>query len=224
MIPQIVALVPMRHESERVPGKNYRLFGGRPLYHHIVSSLLSCPQVSTVAIDTDSDKIAEDAAVNFPSVKIIERPQHLLGGHVPMNDVLLHDVTQVSGELYLQTHSTNPLLRAETIGSAISAFVDAIPRYDSLFSVTRLQKRFWTEDGRPLNHDPDVLIRTQDLAPVLEENSCLYLFSRSTLEERHNRIGERPLLHAIPPEEAWDIDEEFDFQVTEFLHARAIQQ
>lgn len=223
MTPRIVALVPMRHESERVPGKNYRTFGGKPLYHHIVSSLLACPAVGTVAIDTDSDRIVEDAALNFPSVKIIRRPEHLLGGHVPMNDVLLHDVTQLSGDLYLQTHSTNPLLRAETISAAISALIDATPRHDSLFSVTRLQKRFWTEDGRPLNHDPAVLLRTQDLPPVLEENSCIYMFSRTTLEERRNRIGERPLLYAIPPEEAWDIDEEMDFEVTEFLHARGIR-
>lgn len=220
MTPNIVALVPMRHESERVPGKNYRLFGGRPLYHHIVSSLLACPAVTTVVIDTDSKHIAEDAAAVFPEVQIIERPGHLLGGHIPMNDVLLHDVTQVLGDFYLQTHSTNPLLTSETIGSAISTFLGALPRYDSLFSVTRLQKRFWTEDGRPLNHDPAVLLRTQDLPSVLEENSCMYLFSRASLEERRNRIGERPLLYPIPSEEAWDIDEEIDFAVTEFLHAR----
>jgi len=222
MSERIVAIVPMRHESERVPGKNYRSFAGRPLYHHIVSSLLACPAVGVVAIDTDSDKIIEDASVNFPSVVIIRRPEHLWGGHVPMNDVLLHDVTQLSGDLYLQTHSTNPLLRAETINAAVSAFLDAMPRYDSLFSVTRLQKRFWTEDGTPLNHDPGVLLRTQDLPPVLEENSCMYLFSWATLERRRNRIGERPLLYAIPPEEAWDIDEEIDFDVAEFLHARGM--
>ena len=69
-----------------------------------------------------------------------------------------------------------------------------------------------------MNHDPSVLLRTQDLPPVLEENSCIYLFSRASLELHGNHIGERPLLYPIPPEEAWDIDEEADFLMTEFLH------
>lgn len=220
MTASVVALVPMRHDSERVPGKNYRPFDGRPLYHHVVDSLLACPSISTVAIDTDSEIIAADAAATFPQVRLIERPAHLTDGHIPMNDVLLHDVSQVAGDYYLQTHSTNPLLSSTTIEDAITTFLDAVPQYDSLFSVTRLHKRFWTEDGRPMNHDPSQLLRTQDLPPVLEENSCMYLFSREGLEKHGSRIGERPLLYAIPADEAWDIDEEVDFLVTEFLHRR----
>lgn len=218
MSASVVALVPMRHDSERVPGKNYRSFAGRPLYHHIVGSLLACPSIDTVAIDTDSELIAADAADAFPEVRLIRRPAHLTDGRIPMNDVLLHDVGEVAGDYYLQTHSTNPLLTSETIERGISEFLDAVPRYDSLFSVTRLHKRFWTEDGRPMNHDPSVLLRTQDLPPVLEENSCMYLFSRAGLERSGSRIGDRPLLYPIPADEAWDIDEEVDFQVTEFLH------
>jgi CMP-N-acetylneuraminic acid synthetase len=214
----VVALVPMRHDSERVPGKNYRPFDGRPLYHHVVGSLLACPSITTVVIDTDSDVIAADAAVAFPQVRVIDRPGHLTDGRIPMNDVLLNDVSQVAGDYYLQTHSTNPLLMPETIEAAITTFLRAVPRHDSLFSVTRLHKRFWTEDGRPMNHDPSQLLRTQDLPPVLEENSCLYLFSRAGLEKHGSRIGERPLPFAIPSEEAWDIDEEVDFLVTEFLY------
>lgn len=220
MTASVAALVPMRHDSERVPGKNYRSFDGKPLYHHIVTSLLACPSITSVAIDTDSRVIADDAAIAFPQVRVIDRPSHLTDGRIPMNDVLLHDVSQVDADYYLQTHSTNPLLTSGTIESAVTAFLAAIPRHDSLFSVTRLHKRFWTEDGRPMNHDPSVLLRTQDLPPVLEENSCIYLFSRARLEEHGSRIGENPLLYAIPPDEAWDIDEEIDFQVTEFLHQR----
>lgn len=218
MTANIVALVPMRHDSERVPGKNYRPFDGRPLYHHVVNSLLACPSIATVVIDTDSQVIAADAADAFPLVRVIDRPSHLTDGHVPMNDVLLHDVSLIAADYYLQTHSTNPLLTSKTIEAAITTFLNAIPRHDSLFSVTRLYKRFWTQEGRPMNHDPSRLLRTQDLPPVLEENSCIYLFSREVLEKRGSRIGERPLLFATPAEEAWDIDEEVDFLVTEFLH------
>ena len=133
MSARIVAIVPMRHESERVPGKNYRRLGGRPLYHHIVSSLEACPRIAEVVIDTDSDLIAADAARSFPAVRIIERPRHLRGGHVSMNDVLLHDVTQLSADYYLQTHSTNPLLNTATISLAVDALLSSEPAYDSLF-------------------------------------------------------------------------------------------
>jgi len=213
---KIIALVPMREHSERVPGKNYRLFAGRPLYHHIISSLMACPYIDSVYIDTDSSFIMENALQQF-DVHIIERPEHLRSDFTPMNDILLYDVTQVEADYYLQTHSTNPLLLTQTIGAAIEAFL-ASSQHDSLFSVTRLQRRLWDSDGRPVNHDPAQLLRTQDLTPVYEENSCLYIFSRNNLESRRNRIGERPLMFEIDRIESWDIDEEQDFHIAELLY------
>jgi CMP-N-acetylneuraminic acid synthetase len=217
MRPRVVALVPMRHTSERVPGKNYRPLGGRPLFHHIVATLRSCPEIDEVAIDTDSEQIRADATVSFPGVLVLERPEHLRAGTVPMNEVLLHDTALVDADLYLQTHSTNPLLRAATISKAIQRFLAERARHDSLFGVTRLQTRLWRADGTPLNHDPAVLLRTQDLEPVFEENSCIYLFTRELLADRGTRIGARPLLYEIPRDEAWDIDEEVDFEVVSAL-------
>lgn len=214
----VAALVPMRHDSERVRGKNYRQFGGRPLYHHIVSSLMACPSVTEVVIDTDSPVIMEDAAKHFPNVRLLERPPHLRAGEIPMNDVLLNDVSQVSADYYLQTHSTNPLLTSATIERGLQEFLRAIPKYDSLFSVTRLQVRLWDKDGRAVNHDPAVLLRTQDLPPIYEENSCMYLFTRDTLEARGNRIGVRPLMFQLDRIEASDIDEEVDFRLAEALY------
>ena len=219
MKPRIVALVPMRHSSERVPGKNYRPLGGRPLFHHIIEALRACPEIAEIVIDTDSDTIRTDAAASFPDVRVVERPEHLRAGTVPMNDILLHDIGRVEADLYLQTHSTNPLLRAATISDAIGRFLGAGADHDSLFGVTRLQTRLWTADGRPLNHDPAVLLRTQDLGRIFEENSCIYLFTRQLLEERGTRIGASPLLYEIPRDEAWDIDEEVDFEVVSALYA-----
>lgn len=213
MTPTIAALVPMRHASERVPGKNYRELAGKPLYHYVIEALLGCEAISRIVIDTDSPTIMEDAGTTFPGVTVIERPTHLRGGSIPMNEVLLHDTALISAELYLQTHSTNPLLRSSTIATAIDGFLAARPDYDSLFGVTRLQTRLWTADGRALNHDPEILLRTQDLPPVYEENSCLYLFDGDTLRRRHNRIGERPMLFEVPRDEAFDIDEEIDWQI-----------
>ena len=138
-----------------------------------------------------------------------------------MNAILAHDVQQVHGDLYLQTHSTNPLLSAATVQCASGDVLWMRGRsHDSLFSVTALQTRLWTSDGRALNHDPRVLLRTQDLEPVYEENSCLYLFEADTLLRTGNRIGERPLLFPIDPHEALDIDDEYDWEIVAALVAR----
>ena len=216
--PKIAALVPMRHSSERVKGKNYRPLGGKPLFHHIVDTLRAVPEVSEIVIDTDSPLISEDVAAAFPEVRVLERPEHLLGGEVPMTDVLAHDISVVEADLYLQTHSTNPLLKPATVQAGLRAFLDAGDAYDSLFSVTPLHTRLWSPAGEPLNHDPNVLLRTQDLPPVMEENSCLYLFEGELLERTGRRIGERPLLFPIEGDEASDIDEESDWRVVEALY------
>jgi CMP-N-acetylneuraminic acid synthetase len=215
----VVAFVPMRHSSERVPGKNYREFNGRPLFHHIVSTLLDVPQVAAVVIDTDSPTIVEQCAEHFPTVRCIDRPEHLLGGETPMTDVLAYDASLFPNDWYLQTHSTNPLLSASTIRRALGEFEASMDAHDSLFSVTRLQTRLYDADGRAVNHDPTVLLRTQDLPPIFEENSNIYVFSNDLIAQGR-RIGDRPLLFEIDPLEAVDIDEEHDFVIAELLQAR----
>lgn len=210
----------MRHHSQRVLGKNYRLLAGRPLFHHIIETLLVIPEIDEILVDTDSESVIDGLHRNFPQVKVLPRPEHLRAADVPMNDILIHDTAQVQADFYLQTHSTNPLLKPETISRAIELLITNYPNHDSLFSVTRLQTRLYFQDGRAINHDPAVLIQTQDLPPVYEENSCLYLFTRENLIKRHHRIGETPILFEIDAEEAWDIDEELDFAITDFLLRR----
>lgn len=214
---KIAALVPMRHHSQRVPGKNYRPLAGKPLYQHIISTLLEVPQISQVVVDTDSELVMAGLREHFPEVLILERPAHLRADTVPMNDILLYDSSCVKADYYLQTHSTNPLLSASTIENAIDSFLKAYPTYDSLFSVTRLQTRLWDGQGKAINHNPEILLQTQDLPPVYEENSCLYMFTRQNLVDRGNRLGVRPLMFTMDAAESWDIDEELDFAITEFL-------
>ncbi len=213
----IAALIPMRHHSQRVPGKNYRPLAGKPLFHHILTTLLAVPEVNQIAVDTDSEVVISGLRRDFPMVQIILRPEHLRGDDVAMNDVLIHDTSLVNADFYLQTHATNPLLKSETISRAIQTFLGKYPDRDSLFSVTALRTRLYDQDGRAINHDPRELRQTQDLPPVYEENSCLYLFTRPNLLARHHRIGEHPLLFEISSAEAWDIDDELDFAICEFL-------
>jgi len=214
---KLVAIVPMRHHSQRVPGKNYRLLAGKPLYQHIIETLLSVPEISSTVVDTDSEPVMDGLRRDFPQVLILPRPMELRADAISMNEILLYDTSQVEADFYLQTHSTNPLLRPATISRAIQSFLADFPVHDSLFSVTPLRTRLYDQHGHALNHDPNILLQTQNLPPVYEENSCIYVFSRENLERRRNRLGDRPLMFVMEAEEAWDIDEELDFAITDFL-------
>jgi len=214
---KLAALVPMRHHSQRVPGKNYRPLAGKPLYQHILDTLKSVPEIETVIVDTDSEPVMDGVRRLYPEMKLIQRPEHLRADDVPMNDILLYDTAQVQADFYLQTHSTNPLLKAETISRGIQLLFTNYPNNDSLFSVTRLQTRLYWQDGRAINHNPLELLQTQDLPPVYEENSCIYVFTRANLERKKHRIGDSPLMFEIDASEAWDIDEELDFEIADFL-------
>ena len=213
MMTRVVAIVPMRHSSERVKGKNYRVLGDAPLFHHVVRTLLATPSITEVVIDTDSPTVREDTAIAFPTVRVLERPEHLRDGNIAMNDVLLNTVNAVDADVILQTHSTNPFLSSDTVQSALDLFLSPDNDYDSVFGVTRLQARLWDKNTQAINHDPAVLLRTQDLDPIYLENSCFYIFTPDVLRDRNNRIGARPAMVEVPAGEAIDIDEESDWDL-----------
>lgn len=215
MAETLAALVPMKGHSERIQNKNVREFNGRPLFHWIMNTLAATDAVDDIVVDTDSAEIADGVREHF-AVTVIDRPEGLRGDEVPMNDIILHDVTQVENELFLQTHCTNPLLRPETVADAVETFRTS--EGDSLFSVTSLRTRLWDENCKPINHERDQLLPTQELPPLYEENSNLYLFTQASIERRENRIGDDPRMYEIDADEAVDIDEPIDFRTAEFLH------
>jgi len=210
----------MKGTSERVPNKNMKSFDGAPLYHAIMKSLLNSKYIDKVVINTDSDVIAKDAKKNFgDKVLIIERPESIQGGDVSMNIIIDYDLNQLEGEHFLQTHSTNPLLRTETIDKAVESYFKNLDKYDSLFGVTKVQTRFYDKDANPVNHNPQELLRTQDLEPLYEENSNFYIFSKdSFLKAGKKRIGLKPQIFEVNKLEAVDIDEPEDFKLAELLH------
>ena len=213
----LVALVPMRHDSERVPEKNFRSFHGRPLFHHILMALSDVSRIATIVVDTDSDVIRRSCASDFPQVVCTERPQWLRDGRTPMTRVLQHGAERFPSPWYLQTHSTNPLLSPASIEAGIERLEASLERHDSLVSVNHHQARFFRSDGEPINHDPFVLERTQDLPPILEENSCLYVFRRDQIRSGR-RFGRTPLFYPLPRLEALDIDTEEDFSLAELAY------
>lgn len=220
MIKSVIALLPMKGTSERVPNKNLKDFNGIPLYRVVLDTLLNCPLIDKVVINTDSQLIKDDITKNFKSnVIVIERPENICGNYVSMNKIIEYDINQFSADIYLQTHSTNPLLKSETITEALEKMISVMDhsKVDSIFSVSRIQKRFYSEDCIPMNHDPNMLV-TQHLKPIFEENSCFYIFTRKSFTKNNSRIGLNPIMYEIDKIEATDIDEPEDFKIAEILH------
>lgn len=212
---KFAALLPMKGHSERVKNKNIRDFNGRPLFYYILDTLMRCEYVSGVYIDTDSEEIAGQAKQFFPDVHIIERPPGLCGDMVSMNNIIKYDMDVAGEEYYIQTHTTNPLLKVETLKRACEIFIEKINEYDSLFSVNRIQTRLYDIEGKAVNHDPSRLIRTQDLPLLYEENSNIYIFTKTSFTESNARIGQHPQMLEMDRLESVDIDEETDFFLAE---------
>ena len=218
--PKIVALLPMKANSERVRGKNFKPLNGQPLFRWILDSLLELSEIEQVVINTDARAIlAEQGLVDTKRVLIRDRKPEICGDFVSMNKVLADDISNVSADVYLMTHTTNPLLRSTTISNALNEYLDAVNKgtADSLFSVNRWQTRFYRQDGSAVNHDPNNLIRTQDLEPWFEENSNLYIFTTDSFAKTQARIGQQPIMFETPKLESIDIDDQVDWTLAEAL-------
>lgn len=220
-VKKVVALLPMKGNSERIPGKNLKDFAGKPLFHAVMQTLEDCDLVSKIIINTDSQEIADSATNNFSKVKIHWRPEEICGDFVSMNKVIENDLVNSEEEHFLQTHCTNPLLSVESLKGAIKTYFDNLDKHDSLFSVNKWLTRLYWEDMKPVNHNPKELLRTQDLPPLFEENSNFYIFSKDAFKTAdEKRIGVKPMMYETPKMESVDVDFPEDFELAEFIYKK----
>mgnify|MGYP001474254081 CR=1 FL=1 len=142
---KIVALLPMKGTSERVPNKNLKDFNGKPLYHIVLNTLLESKYIDSIVINTDGEALKSDIISNFKdSVTVIQRDQAICGNYVSMNKIIEHDINKIDADIFIQTHSTNPLLKIETIDMAIERMLALIEtkKNDSVFSVSKTPRVF----------------------------------------------------------------------------------
>ena len=214
----------MKANSERIPSKNMRLLCGRPLFDWILDALNESGVIDEIIINTDSEEIANNAKKYF-NVTIHMRPDYLF--YINSNEafqIMGYDLKHVEGEYFIQTHSTTPLIRPITIKKAIETYFENIKNNDSLFSVSPWQKRIYDNKGAGLNHDPAKLIKTQNLHPVYEENSCIYIFSRESFFGNKNRLGKTPYMYSMDKFESVDIDGNYDFILAETIMRKRLEE
>ena len=217
----MLALVPMKKISERVPNKNIKLLHGKPLYEYILDMLQNCNTFDFTVVNTDCEYISDMLQKRYGDfVKIIERPDYLCGNDVSMNRIIEYDISIFkSYNKFLQTHSTNPLLTKTTVLKALNMFENGIfnDTIDSLFSVNVIQSRLYNNNINHINHSPNTLIKTQDLEEIYEENSCFYVFSKEGFEKTKSRIGSSPGIYKMSRSslEAIEIDTPDDWALVD---------
>ena len=223
-----IFIIPIKHNSVRVPCKNFRDLNGKPLYYYIIDTVLKVKRLKKLVIDTNSPTVKEGINKHFNDSRIIiyDRPKHLESGDTPVNKLLKNVIESLNleSEYFIQTHTTNPLLKLETIENAIKTYTEVKKDgYDSLFTVKNYQTRLYklqNESPVAINHNINELIPTQDLEMYYEENSCLYFFSKEILFKRNHRIGNKPYLFKMNDIESSDIDTENDWDIVKAIHKK----
>lgn len=221
----VIALVPIKRQSKRLENKNIKQFNEMPLLYWVLESLKKSQHVEQIIVDTDSKEISNRVLNYFPSIKIFYRPTELCGDNISMNLIIENDISNICADHFLQTHVTNPLLKTKTVDQAITSYFKNFKLgFDSLFSVTEIKKRLYDSSNNPINHDPQKLIDTQNLNPIYEENSNIYIFSKKSFKSnKNNRIGRKPFLFPMDPIESIDIDYDHEFILAE-LSSRIMRQ
>tara|TARA_B100000900_G_scaffold415990_1_gene448357 strand:- start:25696 stop:26358 length:663 start_codon:yes stop_codon:yes gene_type:complete len=208
----------MKANSERVKGKNFKNFGGKPLFRWILDKLIEIDEIDKIVINTDAREILKAHGLEESSKIIIrDRKKEICGDLVSMNTIIDDDIQSIDSDIYMMTHTTNPLLEKKSIISAIKKYKNSLlkNKADSLFTVTKLQERLYSKNGLPINHDPENLIRTQDLEPIYIENSNLYLFTKDSFKTTNARIGLNPITYLTDDFESTDIDTKSDWEFAE---------
>lgn len=217
---KIVALLPMKANSERVKGKNFKNFGGKPLFRWVLDTLMDIDEIASIVINTDARNILEKhGLVESKKIVIRDRKKDICGDLISMNTIIDDDLENIDSDIFIMTHTTNPFLSKKSILSAIKNYKKALicGDCDSLFTVNKVQERFYDLECKPLNHDLKNLVRTQDLSPWFQENSNLYLFTKDSFNKTNARIGEKPMMLETPIFESTDIDTPDDWDLGEVM-------
>ena len=209
------AFIPIKLNSERVPNKNFYEICGKPLFYYILSTLQSVELVDEIVIDIDHIEIKEKVNKYFNDIRFNLRKDNLSSPTESVNKIIDSNINNLKNEYIIQTHVTNPLLTSSSINHAAEQF---IKNKKALFSVNMFQSRFYDTSTKPINHDVDILLPTQELEPIYEENSNFYIFSKKQFKNNNNkRIGENSVYYQTSKFESFDIDNFDDINLVEKL-------
>ena len=208
---KIVAIMPIKLKNERCPGKNVRLLGDKPLLAYELDSLHATGILDSINVYCSS----EDVVQFLPKyVNFIKRPIELDLPTSNFNQIFTAFSNIIDADIYVYAHATAPFITVETMKECIEAVKSG--NYDSAFCAQKIQTFLW-KSGKPLNFDSNNLPRTQDLEPIYQETSGVYVFTKDVFLKYKRRVGIKPFIKCVSIKEAIDIDNPEDFELAEAM-------
>ena len=205
---KIVAIIPIKSNSKRIPGKNFKIVKGKPLYRYLLDKL-DKTNFDEIYIDTDSKEIQKYS--NKKNFKFIKRLNYLRKDNANGNDLLNYHSLIIKADLYFQIFITSPLLSKKSINQCVT-FLKKNKKFDSILTCKKIFSWFWFKE-KPINYKPQKLPRSQDALPVIQETTGLYGIRRNALIKHKCRIGKKPYFFEVSNTESLDLDNYEDFKV-----------
>jgi CMP-N-acetylneuraminic acid synthetase len=204
---KVVAFVPIKLNSQRLPNKNILPIAGHPLCWHILNSLQKIERIDEIYVFCSDEVILEYIPENTIFLK---RDVSLDGNLVKGFEIYNAFINQVDADIYILAHTTSPFIKYETMSTALNKILN--DGHDSAFSAQRMQIFAWY-NGKPINYDINDVPRTQDMEPIYIETSAFFMFEKEIFTKHNRRIGFRPYIQEVDNIEAVDIDtkEDYDF-------------
>lgn len=208
---RIVAIMPIKLNNERLPGKNTRILGNKPLIQFELESLLQTKLLDSINVYCSSDEIL---AFLPKGVNYIRRPDFLDLPTANFTQIFESFMEIIDADIYIYAHATAPFVTVNTMKECIKAVLSK--EYDSAFCASKIQDYLW-EDGKPINFDATNVPRSQDLKPIYRETSGIYVFTKEVFLKYHRRIGIKPFIKEVSFKEAVDINNPEDFELAKAL-------
>lgn len=211
---KVTAFIPSRLNSERLPQKNIKLLGGIPLINYSIRALNKAKGIEDIVLFASEPSICGSVEKGL-KYSYLERPSSLDTQDASIQDIIREFLKRYDTDIIVLLHVTSPFLKPQTISECVSKVVEG--PYDSAFTAYEFKKFAWFR-GKPLNYSLEKSIpRTQDIEPVLMEQSSLYVFKKDLFQKNERRIGNNPFIKAIDHFEGHDIDTPEDFQIAELI-------
>ena len=218
--PKIVALVPLRGGSKRIPRKNLKPMLGKPLAWWACAAAVNCPQISDVYVSTEDRQIKTAVEAFGLGVHVIDRPPALAGDSSTTDDVILHFASIVDFDVVATVQATSPLVSSSDLDLALTQMLRN--GSDSLFTGVLIKRFLWSLAGQPLNYDPMHRPFSQNFRGSIMENGAFYLTSRAALMQHRNRLGGKIAMFQMAPETATELDDPEDWDDVEKLLSRKV--
>ena len=206
----ITAIVPVKANSSRLPGKNILPFGDTNLLLHKIGQLKQVEEITDIIVSSDSKEMLEMA--EGAGVTALERPEKYANESVPFGKFLDYLCEVLPNEHILWACVTSPLVEADLYRKAINVYFEKLKEgYDSLITLQPMQTFFMDKDG-PLNFKTGLEHKNSEfLEPIYHFTNGINLAPKAKIAEWHYNYGPNPYKLMVSKREAADIDDIYDY-------------